>query len=293
MPSEETLFTFPQNPEDAIVRLTILVKPCEGDSLRLSASLSPGSRIWDHEQVERVFREARNIPIEGSYVLETSQSGTTVVSAPEGVDAAGRSALILVTHSRLEDIRQILVDALRALPSAEIIDEAAREVVPQINRSSLEHSMLFDSTPVVDAREVVVEGVDCVHCGLGFQGMLHTIREVFSGRCPEGMKLAIEDRDGQPVVLIGYLGHGNEFASVLNKELARRLKAAIEAVAVDVITQMLIRLEMARRQASAAIILLRAYRIDPEVISLRVDALEAEARKPIENEENEQFPAFA
>lgn len=280
MPSK-TPFVLPQRPEDAVVRLTILVESGEGDSLTLAASLTPGSRIWDHEQVERIFRDARTIPVVGSYVLVTSQSGTVVTSAPEGVDAADRRALVFVLGRDLEDVRLTLVQTLRAFPPAKIIADVAREVVSKVSLSSLGRNMLLDATPVVDARSVAVEGVECIHCGFGLEGLFAAASEAIRGRRSEErtIKLGLVERDSTPVVLVGYLGHDNQFAAELNTELALRLKLAVETVTEEVMTEVLVKAEYTRRMAERTIdAVLETYGIDPDIIAAEVDAIEADAR---------------
>ena len=294
------LFVFPARPQDAKLLLVIDVAAAagEGDSFVFDGDTVPGydprRRDWQVHHLAEIFRSSSVVPRIGRYVVEQSESGTLVLEAPEGTSEHDRRALVWHCQSVMPGPTIALVNALRAFPTTEVIADAAREVVAQINSGSFKNSMLLDTTPVVDAREVVVEGVACIHCGFGSEVLLDAIaKRVLSGRLRSeetGMKTAIEYSDGQPVVLVGYLGHGNEFASILNKELALRLKAAIEAVALEVATQTLVKMETLARQATMAISAIQAtYHIDPAVITSRADALEAEAHAkfapPVDEEE--------
>ncbi|MEK7619817.1 MAG: hypothetical protein AAB413_01095 [Patescibacteria group bacterium] len=292
MPTETTdngaksVFVFPSRPEDAVVHLVINVRGMQGDGLLLSASTIPGSQTWEHDEVEQIFRDSRTVPIKGVYVLETNNDGTNFVITPEGVDQDDRRALVWTLSKRLDRFLIDLIKALRAFPSAEVIDQAAREGVARINMGSLERDPM-GTTPVVDARNVVVEGVKCVHCGFGiesalgqFPGRLLLIAAIDDDSTTVGnLKFIVRERDGQPVVLVGYLGDKNAFAAFLNGELAQRVRAAIQAVAVEVVTEILVRAENGRRQFERMVDSVQAtYGIDPEVVVQRVNELEAEAR---------------
>lgn len=272
-------FIFPENPQDAKLELTITVQEIQGEGLLLSATATPGGETWEHQAVEEVFRNARTAPQPGTYQFETSPDSTYFVSGPEEVTAAEGRDLAFFLAPVMSQRREQFVKAIETFPTAEGIRAVARDVVGILTAGSFDRSMLLDSTPVVDARKVEVKGVDCIHCGFGHAGIVDVLTGILSGRRPEGMKLEVIDRDGAPVVQVGYLSHNNDFAVALNIELARRLKVAIETVVLEVMTEALVSAEANRRMNErTASSILATYAIDPAVITARVDALENEAR---------------
>lgn len=287
-------FTFPERPQDAIVQFTILVEAGEGDTLKLSATLMPGSQTWGQQVVEGIFRSARTVPVEGTYVLQTGPEDT-IVTAPEGVDQNDRRALVFVLMDDLRMYQRHLIEALDSFPPDEVINQAAREVVAHISMGSIESSPL-GAGPVINACTVPVEGVKCAQCGFGLGGLLNSIAELMADQHSAVIKLDVVERDERPVVMVGYLDHNNFFALVLNAELAVRLKTAIEAVAVEVMTQLAVKAESMRRMCEKILDRVGVtYGIDRTNITQRVDSMEAEARvemaEEIEDEDSDDYDA--
>lgn len=279
-------FVFPVSPQDVVLRLAILVEEVQGEGLLLSATLSPGGETWEPQAVEEVFRSARTAPQPGTYIFEANDSGVGFVSGPEEISASEGRDMVFFLAPVMSQRRDQLVKALEAFPTSEVIDEAARRIVSIINIGSLEHSP-FDVTPVVDARTVKVKGV-CAHCGFGIGHVIDLVISSAFGTeatIDDGvtilgnLKFAIREQDGQPVVQVGYLGCSTGFAAFLNGILADRVHASVQAVALEVMTQILVKTELGRRQFGRVVnSMLATYDLDPGIIASRVDAIEAEAR---------------
>lgn len=282
MPTDETHFVFPARPEDAIVRLTITVEPGDGDTLTVSALVTPGCQAW---RSKTILRDAGLVPLVGNYVLEVSANDTRLVSHP-GLTDEDKLCLVLTLQSEMRQGYHQLVQGLRAFPPIEVIEQAARRIVGGIHAGSLGRSAMR-SIPVVDARTVEVAGVNCVVCDfMRYEDVFSLAVSVILAAEASGdagvdqvdhLQFTIREDNGVPVVLVGYLDHENGFAAFLNGVLADRIRAAVQAVAVEVATKFLVNSELRRRLLERFDnSILATYQVATALIASHVDALEAE-----------------
>jgi len=89
-----------------------------------------------------------------------------------------------------------------------------------------------------------------------------------------------KDRDGSPILLIGYLEHESRFADLLNNELAQKVTLAITVVLMDVVTEVMAKLVIQQRAIDNMIDSLNgAFEIDRLTLQAKMSELDAQLRE--------------
>ncbi len=279
-------FVMPERPQDAIVLLTITVVEIAGEGLLLGTAMTPGSLVLDHQQTGKIFEEASIEPRPGVYVLANSlDKGLRVSRLPESVFSRDGDALVRILQGDLDKHLAVLVDAIRAFPTRETINEVAREVAMAVILDSLKRSTPFKTVWVQDPRKARIESVDCASCAIGARAILDKLvvalgipvsgpRDATHTQV-EGVKFRVGIHDGQCVVEIGFLDHDAPFARLFNEQLAERVRAAVEPVTESVVVEI-----RANNDVSTHMIecversLAQSFKVDEVAIALRATQIE-------------------
>lgn len=303
-PDETTrTFVLPQDWRNAEVVFTIEVTAGQGDTLEYELR-NDIEEFSFRENVEDYFLKAGFTPNLGKYVFRLTYDGLFLDEVPEGTTAHQRRSLVmwLKTVTALQNYFNGYIRDLRAFPSDETINAIARDVVLDLVTAQFGASAVRD-IDVVDPRTVRVQGV-CSTCGFGFAGrMAQLARDVINdiGRetgnpIPVDMNVLVpggpseidgvrymvtKNRDGDPIILIGYLEHNNSrFDGLLNNELAQKVTLAIPAVLMDVVTEVTAKLMIQARLVNYMLDgVYETFEVDEVALEAKVVEIDAKLRK--------------